>query len=99
MNNFHLKKNWKQIFDKNGNWVLKGFSPWTRYPNVSEKDYEKFYELLFDEDGNTNLDHTELLELIDEQKWSPFCNAVEYYYSMDIPRCTKYNYTSSHFWR
>ena len=94
-----LKKDWKNIFDEDGNWILTGYNPYHHIREISEEDYNNFHNMLFDEDGYTNLDYQELLDLIREQKWGPFCNAVEYFYSIDIPSFTKGNYSSIYLWR
>lgn len=81
----------KDIFDKNGNFI--------NYidPYRCNRDNE-VYQYLFGGDGYSKRQE-EARNFILKHNCNPFSDIVKYYYSSDIDRVCKGNYTAIYAWR
>lgn len=85
------------IFDDNGNFKITGYNP---YRNGDNRKYQKYHDYLFDEGGNAKWQTIqEVVIFIEKHNCSPFCDAVQYYYSQYWGSKTRYNYSSIYAWR
>lgn len=92
-----MKKELKDCFDKDGEFIIPGFDPFRM--KTDDPAEQELYESLFDENGYLN-DRKGMADLIAKNKWDPWCNAVKCYYaSVCIDSGCGGNYTAIYAWR
>jgi hypothetical protein len=97
--------NIKDLFDSKGNFLIKGFDP-CRKPD-GDVEYNDYWNKLFcDEDdkwgeyGSVKMDvDVNLMKIIKEENWSPFCDAVKLMYAQEHGIGTKGSYPAIYMWR
>lgn len=86
----------KDCFDKDGNFIIKGFDPYRVGDDTDEQELKNY---LFDEDGYA-LHDADIVQLLHKNNWNWTCDAIKYYYSsVCIDANCGNNYTAIYAWR